>query len=83
MDALEQVDQALLHGLVEGYAKTPLAALYLELGCLPLRFIWASRRILYLHIILKSYNKEGFPGTEKKRIPTDLVKIQFVEYLSC
>ena len=58
VDALEQVDQALLRGLVEGHAKTPVAALYLELGCIPLRYIWASRRILYLQTILKRKNVE-------------------------
>ena len=58
VDALEQVDQALLRGLVDGHAKTPVAALYLELGCIPLRYIWASRRIMYLHTILTRNDSE-------------------------
>ena len=50
---LERVDEALLRGVVDGHSKIPLAALYLETGQVPIRFIWASRRILYLQTILK------------------------------
>ena len=33
-------------------AKTPLELLYLETGCLPVRFILQSRRLYFLHYIL-------------------------------
>jgi hypothetical protein len=58
VEEFEQVDEALLRGLVDGHAKLPLAALYLELGQVPLRFILASRRILYLHTILSRDDEE-------------------------
>ena len=34
------------------HSKTPLEALYLELGCQPLRFHLMARRVNYLHYIL-------------------------------
>ena len=49
---LEKVDEALLRGLLSAHPKIPLEALYLETRCLPIRFILASRRIMYLHTIL-------------------------------
>ena len=55
---LERVDEALLSGLVTGHAALPLPALYLELGVEPLRYIWACRRIMYLHTLLNRSNKE-------------------------
>jgi hypothetical protein len=56
--SFEKVDEALLRGIVGGHAKLPLAALYLECGQVPLRFIWASRRIMFLHTILKRDDTE-------------------------
>ena len=44
--SLEQVDQALLRGLVKGHAKVGLPALYMDLGQEPIRFILAQRRIM-------------------------------------
>ena len=45
---LEKVDEALLRGLLSAHSKTPLEALYLESGCIPIRFIIKSRRLMYL-----------------------------------
>ena len=50
---LEKVDEALLRGLVNAHAKTPIEALYLETNSLPIRFILKIRRIMYLKNILK------------------------------
>ena len=41
-----------------GHSKLPLAALYLECGAVPLRFILMSRRIMYLQTILKRNDSE-------------------------
>ena len=53
VEAFEKVDEALLRGLVLGHAKVPIPALYLETGMMPIRFILACRRILYLQTILQ------------------------------
>ena len=50
---LEKVDEALLRGLLTAHSKVPLEALYLETKSVPLRFIAASRRLMYLHNILQ------------------------------
>ena len=53
VNILEKVDEALLRGLLQAHPKIPLEALYLETKCIPIRYILASRRILYLHNILQ------------------------------
>ena len=58
IEDLEQVDQALLRGLVDGHAKLPLHGLFMELGQEPLRFILAARRVLYLHTLLNRDDRE-------------------------
>ena len=50
--AFEKIDEALIKGLVLGHAKIPIPALYMETAQLPLRFILACRRILFLQTIL-------------------------------
>ena len=55
---LEKVDEALLRGLLSAHSKTPLEALYLESGCIPMRFIIKSRRLMYLQNIIKKDEKE-------------------------
>ena len=50
---LERVDEALLRKILEAPAKTPIEALYLELGATPIRFLLMLRRISYLHHILQ------------------------------
>ena len=58
MVVLKKVDEALTRGLLAAHTKTPLEALYLETGSLPLRYIVKSRRIMYLHNILKKNENE-------------------------
>ena len=48
---LEEIDEALLRKILNAHSKTPLEALYLELGVLPLRFIIKARRINYLRYL--------------------------------
>ena len=55
---LEKVDEALLRGLLNAHPKTPLEALYLETKSIPIRYILASRRILYLYNILRKEKTE-------------------------
>ena len=52
-DKLEQADENLLRRILECPAKTPKEMLYLELNCLPIRFIIMSRRLNFLSSILK------------------------------
>ena len=49
---LEQVDESLLRQILNAHSKTPLEALYLELGCQPIRFNLMTRRVNFLHYIL-------------------------------
>ena len=55
---LEEVDEHLLRSLVHGHAKTPLEFLYLETGAIPIRYVIACRRIIYLQTILKRNDGE-------------------------
>ena len=52
IEAFEKIDEALIIGLVSGHSKLPLLAIYLETGQVPIRYIIATRRILYLQTIL-------------------------------
>ena len=58
VDELEQVDEILLRRILETPSTTPKPALYLELGCLPIRFVIMKRRLLYLHYLLNVQNEE-------------------------
>ena len=55
---LEKVDEALLRGILSAHPKIPLEALYLETQSLPIRFIMASRRIMFLFNILQKDETE-------------------------
>ena len=48
---LEEIDETLLRQILKAHSKTPLEALYLELGCLPIRHIIMARRINYLYSV--------------------------------
>ena len=50
--AFAKVDEALIKGLTASHSKIPVPALYLETGQVPVRYILACRRILYLQSIL-------------------------------
>ena len=48
----EKVEQNFMRRILKAHSKTPIEALYLELGIVPLRFHLMKRRILYLNDIL-------------------------------
>ena len=52
-EKLEQADENLLRRILECPSKTPKEMLYLELNCLPIRYIITSRRLNFLSAILK------------------------------
>ena len=58
IEQLEKVDKALLRGLLNAHSKAPLESIYLETGCIPIRFIIKSRRLSYLHNILQKDREE-------------------------
>ena len=49
---LESIDVRFLKGLLKTPKSTPKEAYYLELGCLPFRYIIRQRRLSFLHYIL-------------------------------
>ena len=53
IQTLNKPDLALLRGLVSSYSKVPLEFLFLETGCVPVSYIHACRRLVYLQTILK------------------------------
>ena len=55
---LEKVDEALLRGILTAHPKIPIEALFLETKSIPIRYILASRRIMYLHTILQKDESE-------------------------
>ena len=76
---LEKVDEALLRGLLGAHPKIPLEALYLETRSIPIRFVVASRRILYLHTILQKSRNEMiqkiFEAQKIKPSPGDFIEL--------
>ena len=56
--AFEKIDEALIRGIVIGHSKIPVPALFLETGQVPIRFLLACRRILYLQTILQRNPEE-------------------------
>ena len=76
---LEKVDEALLRGILGAHPKIPLEALYLETRSIPIRFVVASRRILYLHTILQKDRNEMiqkiFEAQKIKPSPGDFIEL--------
>ena len=52
IEELEKADEALLRRILECPQSTPREMLYLELSCIPVRFIILSKRIMFLYYIL-------------------------------
>ena len=57
IEVFEKVDEALIRGILNAHPKIPIEALYLETKSIPIRFIIASRRLMYMYTILQK-NKE-------------------------
>jgi hypothetical protein len=55
---LESVDESLLRSILKAHSKTPKELLYLETGAVPIRYIVAQRRILYLRHIVNRVDGE-------------------------
>ena len=53
LEELEKADEQLLRKILECPVSTPKEMMYLELACLPVRFIIMGRRIMFLQYILK------------------------------
>ena len=45
VETLEKLDEQLMRRIMSAHSKTSIPALYLELGCVPIRFIIMQRRI--------------------------------------
>ena len=52
IETLEQLDEELLRKILETGKSTPKVMLYLEMGCVPIRFIIQKRRLMFLNYIL-------------------------------
>jgi hypothetical protein len=51
--SLESIDEALLRTILKAHSKTPKEFLYLETGALPLGWVLAQRRVMYLKSIME------------------------------
>ena len=58
LDKLCSVDEYLLRSIIKAPSKTPKEALYLETGCLSIKYCVKMRRLMYLHHILKRPKEE-------------------------
>ena len=58
ISTLENVDHQLLRSILKAHAKTPTEFLFLETGCVPLKYVMANRRLMYLkHILSRDENE--------------------------
>ena len=55
---ISNVDEYIMRKILGAPAKTPIEALYLETGCLPIKYIIQRRRLMYLHHILRRPDNE-------------------------
>ena len=58
VEILEEVDLMLMRKVMKSNVKTAKESFYLESGCLPIRFVIAKRRLMFLWNILKRDKKE-------------------------
>ena len=77
--SLEAIDESLLRTIMKAHSKTPKEFLYLESGALPLRFIIAQRRILFMKHITERHDsdllKRVFVAQREAPSHGDFVKI--------
>ena len=68
-----------MRGILGAHPKIPPEALYLETRSIPIRFVVASRRILYLHTILQKSRNEMiqkiFEAQKIKPSPGDFIEL--------
>ena len=53
IEIFENLDTMLLKKIFETPKSTPNVSVYLELGCIPIRFIIKNRRLMFLHYLLQ------------------------------
>ena len=58
IEMFERVEQMFFRKILRAHSKTPIEAIYLELGVIPLRFHLMKRRIMYLRSILRRSDGE-------------------------
>ena len=58
IETFERVEQTFFRKIVNAHSKTPIEAIYLEIGVLPLRFHLMKRRIMFLHTLLNRQDGE-------------------------
>ena len=72
---LESCDNILLRRILKTGSKTPIPALYLELGVEPIRFILKRKRLMFLHHILNCEDdrliSQVFWAQEKNPVKND------------
>lgn len=56
--SLETIDEYLLRNILKAHRKTPKEFLYLETGALPIRWVVAQRRILFMKHIMERHDNE-------------------------
>ena len=56
--SLETIDEYLLRNILKAHKKTPKEFLYLETRALPIRWVVAQRRILFMKHIMERHNNE-------------------------
>ena len=58
IEIITQLDNYLMRKILNSHSKAPIEFLYLETGTIPVEFVIKSRRVNYLHNIIKRDNKE-------------------------
>ena len=58
VNQLEEVDKLLLRQVLNVASTCPIEALYLEMGCIPISLIIKSRRLNYLHYLVRRKDNE-------------------------
>ena len=53
-----QVEELLMRRVLEAPCSTPVEALYLELGLIPIKYIFKGRRLMFLHYVLNLNEEE-------------------------
>ena len=58
IERFERIEQSLFRRILQAHSKTPIEAIYLELGVVPIRYQLMKRRILYLQDIMNRNETE-------------------------
>ena len=58
IEELEKIDRILIKLIFEAPSTTPTKLLYLESGCIPIRFLIKAKRLMFLHYLLNRDENE-------------------------